>query len=249
VFGLDQYVAGLSDGGSLLVVIGVAIVLGLRHATDPDHLAAVTALVAGRRERTTRAAATLGLSWGLGHATTLFAFGLPIILFKAYLPERVQRGAETVIGLVIIALAVWLLVRWRNGVFHVHVHDHDEDVHAHVHAHAEPDAHAHEYAPRVRTRLQAYGIGLVHGLGGSAGVGVLLLATISDHAVAVMAMALFAAFTAVSMAAASVGFGATLSSARVRNSFHRIVPVIGAVSLVFGAWYALGALELAPYYF
>lgn len=251
MFGLDEYMTGLSDGGSLLVIIGVAILLGLRHATDPDHLAAVTTLVAGRRECTTRAAAELGLSWGLGHATTLFAFGLPIVLFKAYLPERVQQGAETVIGLVIIALAVWLLVRWRNGVFHLHLHDHDEDedVHAHGHTHVEPDAHAHELTPRVRTRLQAYGIGLVHGMGGSAGVGVLLLATINDRVLAVTAMALFAAFTAVSMAVASIGFGATLSSTRVHRSFHRIAPVIGVVSLAFGAWYALGALELAPYYF
>ena len=249
MFGLDDYITGLSDGSSLLVVIGAAILLGLRHATDPDHLAAVTTLVSGRNERTPRAAAALGLSWGLGHATTLFAFGLPIILFKAYLPGRVQQGAETVIGLVIIALAVWLLVRWRNGVFHLHLHDHDEDVHAHAHTHSEPDEHAHELAPRVRTRFQAYGIGLVHGMGGSAGVGVLLLATINDRLLAALAMGLFAAFTAVSMAVASIGFGATLSSTRVHRSFHRIAPVIGVASLAFGAWYALGALELAPYYF
>lgn len=249
MFELDQYISGLSDGGSLLVIIGVAVVLGLRHATDPDHLAAVTTLFAARKERSARAAGALGLSWGLGHATTLFAFGLPIVLFKAYLPERVVQGAEVLIGLVIIALAVWLLVRWRNGLLHVHVHDHDEDVHAHVHAHAERDAHAHGARPRMRTRLQAYGIGLVHGMGGSAGVGVLLLATISDRALAVTAMALFAAFTAVSMAIASFGFGATLSSARVSGSFSRIAPALGVVSLAFGAWYALGALELAPYYF
>jgi len=249
MFGLDEYIAGLSDGASLLLIIAVAILLGLRHATDPDHLAAVTTLFAARKERGSQAAAALGLSWGLGHATTLFIFGLPILVFKAYLPERVLQGAEVLIGVMIIALAVWLLVRWRNGLFHVHVHDHDEDVHAHVHDHAEPDAHAHERTPRVRTRLQAYGIGLVHGMGGSAGVGVLLLATISDRAIAVTAMALFAAFTAVSMAIASLGFGATLSSARVSGSFHRIAPVLGVASLAFGAWYALGALELAPYYF
>ena len=249
MFGLDEYITGLSDGGALIVIIGVAVALGLRHATDPDHLAAVTTLFVARKERGSRAAAALGLSWGLGHATTLFIFGLPILLFKAYLPDRVLQGAEALIGLMIIALAVWLLVRWRNGLFHVHVHDHDEDVHAHVHAHAEPDAHAHGHAPRMRTRLQAYGIGLVHGMGGSAGVGVLLLATIGNRVVAVMAMALFAAFTAVSMAIASFGFGATASSARVSRSFHRIAPVLGVASLAFGAWYALGALELAPYYF
>lgn len=249
MFGLDETISGLSDGGSLLVVICVAVVLGLRHATDPDHLAAVTTLFAVRKERSARAAGALGLSWGLGHATTLFAFGLPIVLFKAYLPERAVQGAEVLIGTMIVALAVWLLVRWRSGLFHVHVHEHEDDVHAHVHEHSEPDAHAHEHGPRARTRVQAYGIGLVHGIGGSAGVGVLLLATISDRVLAVTAMALFALFTAVSMAIASLGFGATLSSSRASRSFHRVAPVLGLGSLAFGAWYALGALELAPYYF
>src|SRR5207247_154064 len=114
MFGLDDWIAHFSDGATLAVVAVVAIVLGLRHATDPDHLAAVTTLIASGRERTKRAAARLGLAWGLGHATSLFTFGLPIVLFKAYLPEPVQRGAETAVGVLIVALAVWLLVRWRR---------------------------------------------------------------------------------------------------------------------------------------
>src|SRR5207302_10150188 len=124
VFGLDHWLAGFSDGTALLVVALVAIVLGLRHATDPDHLAAVTTLVAGTEERATRAAARLGFSWGLGHATSLFLFGVPIVLFKAYLPEPVEQGAETAVGVLIIGLAIWLLIRWQRGVFHVHAHPH-----------------------------------------------------------------------------------------------------------------------------
>jgi high-affinity nickel permease len=136
MFGLDGWVAHLSDGATVLVVIGVAILLGLRHATDPDHLAAVTTLIASGKEQTKRLAARLGFAWGFGHATSLFAFGLPIVLFKAYLPEHVQEGAETTIGLVIMALAVWLLVRWRRGLFHIHLHEHDENQHLHVHDHS-----------------------------------------------------------------------------------------------------------------
>lgn len=252
MFGLDSSIGHLSDGTALLVVVGVAILLGLRHATDPDHLAAVTTLIASGGERTRRAAAALGLSWGLGHAVSLFAFGLPIVLFKAYLPGPVQEGAETTIGLVIVALAAWLLVRWRRGVFHLHLHEHEEDgrhVHGHTHAAAAvARRHPHRSA-RVRSPLQAFGIGLVHGLGGSAGVGVLLLATIGSHAIAVVALALFALFTAVSMALLSIGFGLTLSSRRVRRSFHTLAPVLGLASLAFGAWYALGALHVAPYAF
>src|SRR5581483_9262317 len=157
------------DGTTVAILIAVAIVLGLRHATDPDHLAAVTTLIAGGKERTKSAAARLGFAWGLGHALTLFAFGLPI--------------------------------------------------------------------------------GLVHGMGGSAGVGVLLLAAIHDRAVAVLALGLFAFFTAVSMAVLSTGFGLTLSSEPVRRSFDRVAPALGAASLLFGVWYALGALAVTPYYF
>jgi ABC-type nickel/cobalt efflux system permease component RcnA len=248
VFGLDHLIANASDGTTLLLVAAVAVLLGLRHATDPDHLAAVTTLVASGRERGARSAASLGLAWGLGHATTLFAFGLPIVLFKAYLPERVQQGAETTIGLMIVALAVWLLLRWRRGLFHVHVHKHDGGPHAHGHTHAQLSGHAHAYAPRARSPLRAFAIGLLHGIGGSAGVGVLLLAAINDHLVAVLALVVFAFFTAVSMALLSTGFGLTLSSRPVRASFDRIAPVLGTASLAFGIWYALGALELAPYF-
>ena len=248
MFGLDDWIAQFSDGATLLIIVGVAILLGLRHATDPDHLAAVTTLIAAGKERTKRAAARLGFVWGLGHATTLFAFGLPIVLFKAYLPERVQQGAEASVGLVIIALAAWLLVRWRRGLFHVHVHEHGSGPHAHGHSHGSRAAHAHRHELRARSPLQAYGIGLVHGMGGSAGVGILLLATIHDHVIAVVALALFAVFTAVSMALLSTGFGLTLSSAPVRRSFNRLAPALGVASLVFGVWYALGALEVTPYY-
>jgi len=164
MFGLDGWVAHFSDGATLALVVVVAIVLGLRHATDPDHLAAVTTLIATGRDRAARTAARLGLAWGAGHATSLFAFGLPIVIFKSYLPAPVQAAAETSVGVMIALLALWLLVRWRRGLFHLH-QDHGP-------------THSHGKQRRLRTRspLQAFGIGLVHGMGGSAGVGVLLLA-------------------------------------------------------------------------
>ena len=246
MLGLDHWIAGFSDGTTLAIVALVAVVLGLRHATDPDHLAAVTTLIAGTHDRATRAAARLGLSWGLGHATSLFLFGVPVVLFKAYLPEPVRQAAETSVGVLIVGLAIWLLVRWRRGLFHVHVHAH-ERLHAHGHVH-DGDRHPHATA-RARTPLQAYGIGLIHGTGGSAGVGVLLLAAIHDHLIALAALAIFALCTALSMALLSTGFGRALSSTAVRTSFDRLAPALGILSLAFGAWYALGALDLAPYFF
>ena len=157
----------------------------------------MTTLVAGERERAARRAGQLGLAWGLGHAATLFAFGLPIILFNSVLPLRVQQAAESTIGFVIVYLALRLLVRWRRG---------ELDLHAHPHAHG------------ARTPRGAFAIGLVHGMGGSAGVGVLLLAAIHDRLVAAAALAVFAACTALSMALLSTGVGLTLSSGAAGRS-------------------------------
>jgi ABC-type nickel/cobalt efflux system permease component RcnA len=245
MFGLDERVASLSDGTTLLVVVLVSIVLGLRHASDPDHLAAVTTLVASGKERAARRAGALGLTWGLGHATSLFVFGLPIVLYRAYLPAAVQRAAETVVGFLIVGLALWLLVRWRRGAFHTHAHDHDGTPHTHAHARTR----GHSHPPKSRSPLGAYAIGVVHGMGGSAGVGILLLSSIPSHALAVASLALFALCTALSMALLSTGWGLTLGTARARRSFARVAPVVGLVSLAFGVWYALGAQSVLPYYF
>ena len=228
MLGLDDKIAALSHGTPLWVVFAVAVLLGLRHATDPDHLTAVTTLVASGRDRAARRAGELGLAWGLGHATTLFLFGLPVVLLRALLPERIQQGAETVIGGVIVYLAVRLLLRWRRGELRFHAH---------------PEAH------RARTRKGAFAIGLVHGTGGSAGVGVLLLASIQSKPAAVVALVLLAVFTAVSMSVLSTGFGATLTARPVRSAFGTIVPALGALSLVFGIWYATAAWSVSPYPF
>ncbi len=118
MFGLDERIAASSYGASFWIVLTVAVLLRLRHATDPDHLAAVTTLVASGKDRAARTAGALRLAWGVGHATTLFIFGLPILLLHRYLPERIQQGAETAVGLVIAYLALRLLVRWRRGTLY-----------------------------------------------------------------------------------------------------------------------------------
>jgi hypothetical protein len=223
MLGLDDRIAAFAHGSSLWVVVVVAILLGLRHATDPDHLAAVTALVASTRDRAARRAGRLGLAWGLGHAISLTAFGLPLLLLHSVLPERVEQGAETVIGLVIVYLAVRLLLRWRHGGLHFHPH---------------PDAH------RARTQVGAFGIGLVHGMGGSAGVAVLLLAAMPSRTLALMSLVVLAACTVVSMTVVTWGLGVTVLSRSAAIS-----PVLGVVSLAFGVWYAAAAWALAPYPF
>jgi ABC-type nickel/cobalt efflux system permease component RcnA len=253
MFGLDDKIAALGTGDAFLIVIAVATLLGLRHATDPDHLTAVSTLIASGEEQSGRRAGILGLSWGLGHATTLIAFGLPIVLFNGYLPEAVQRTAEVAVGVLIVVLALRLLIRWHRGYFHAHLHAHEGDVHRHLHVHERPhpeSSHEHRHAPSLgRSPMQAYGIGLVHGMGGSAGVGLLLLAAIPSHVEGLVALVVFALFTAVSMAIASTSFGYVLSRGLVLRRFVTAAPALGAVSLAFGVWYALAALNAVPYYF
>ena len=101
----------------------------------------------------------------------------------------------------------------------------------------------------MRTPLGAFGIGLVHGMGGSAGVGVLLLAAIPSKSLAVISLLILAAFTAVSMTVVTTGFGATLASAPLRRSYAVAVPAIGSMSLAFGFWYAAAVWSLMPYPF
>lgn len=141
----------------------------------------------------------------------MVVLGVPVVLFSQAIPEWAQQAAELTVAMVIVVLAVRLLVRWRRESFRAGV----------VHR-------------------AAFGIGLVHGAGGSAGVGILLIAAIDTHAEAVTARLLFASGTAVSMALCSATWGRLLISQAPRLSF--LTPALGTASLAFGCWYGVGSL-------
>jgi ABC-type nickel/cobalt efflux system permease component RcnA len=248
MFGLDEWLAGLGGSGAMAYM--VAILLGLRHATDPDHLTAVSTLFLGDDHSGARRATTLGFAWGLGHASTLFAFGLPAVLFRRALPDSAQRIAEFMIGVVIVVLASRLLLRCYRGYFHLHVHTHGSASHAHPHAHEhvhsseQPTAHTHRHAESLgRSPLAAFGVGLIHGMGGSAAVGVLLVSATSNSLEGAIALLLFAAATAASMTLVSGLLGYALARGALRHQLARLVPVFGAASFLFGVWYSVGALH------
>jgi ABC-type nickel/cobalt efflux system permease component RcnA len=249
---LDGWLEGFIQGpASIWVILLVSALLGLRHASDPDHLAAVTTLIASEKDHEKlRNAGIMGLLWGAGHGTTLVLIGVPLVLFNRYLPETVQQAAETLIGIVIVALAARLLLRWRRGHFHAHAHTHDGgETHRHVHSHAEDASHGHAHRMHQRTPLSAYGVGLVHGIGGSGGLTLLLLSTISDKVQATGALLLFAAGTAISMTLLSTAFGLAIAGGPVGRNFERVAPVLGLLGIALGAWYALGALGVVVYPF
>ncbi len=244
---IDSWLEGLMHGqAGVGVILLISLLLGLRHASDPDHLAAVTTLIASEKDHERlRKAGIMGLLWGAGHGTTLVLIGVPLVLFNRYLPETVQQAAETLIGLIIVALAARLVFQWRRGPLHAHVHTHDGgQAHRHVHSHAEDTSHGHAHRVPQRTPLSAYGVGLVHGIGGSGGLTLLLLSTISDKVQATGALLLFAAGTAVSMALLSTAFGFSIDGGPVGVNFERVAPVLGVLGVAFGAWYTLGALGL-----
>jgi ABC-type nickel/cobalt efflux system permease component RcnA len=172
--------------GLRLMELLLAFILGLRHASDPDHLVAVTSLVAAD-DGDLRGAARLGAWWGLGHALTLLAVGLPLIALKEEMPEWLSSGAETGVGLVIVALGARLLV---NGL--------------------------RRQTGARRTPHQSFGIGTLHGLAGSGAVVVLLIAAVPDRLQAAAALAVFAPATMLSMTAFTGAFAWVLGRSAYR---------------------------------
>ena len=235
---LDAWLTSLIDGAPLLVALAIAFVLGLRHASDPDHLVAVTSLVAADHGDV-RAATRLGAWWGIGHAATLLAVGLPLIAFKSELPAWLEAAAETGVGLVILLLAARVMVKWGRGDYragpHVHAGTGDQDDHRHVREGA-GTVHRHR---SLRTPRQAFGIGLLHGLAGTGAVVVLLIAALPGRLEAAGALAVFAPMSIVSMAMFTSAYAWVLTRPVVAPLYRTVlVPALGAFGLVFGLWYA-----------
>jgi len=236
VDGLDGLLSGLLDGAPLLVALGIAFLLGLRHASDPDHLVAVTSLVAAE-DGDTRKAARLGAWWGIGHAAALLTLGIPLIAFKAELPAWLENGAEKAIGVVILLLAVRVIVKWARGDFRASAHEHADDHSLRRHLrHGEGSAHGHV---RVRTRGQALSIGLLHGLAGTGAIVVLLIAALPTQLEASLALAVFAPMSVVSMAACTAMFAWVLTRPIIEPVYRTVlIPGLGLFGVMFGLWYA-----------
>ena len=232
---LDAWLTGLFQGAPLLVALGIAFALGLRHASDPDHLVAVTSLVTSEQGGGTRRAARLGAWWGVGHASTLVLLGLPLIALKSGLPGWLEQGAELAIGLVIVALALRVVLKWGRGDYRRGPHDHHHEG-EHRHLYRGDREHGHQ---AVRGPRQAFAIGALHGLAGTGAVVVLLITALPNQLEAAAALAVFAPMSVVSMAACTTVYSWLLTRPVVDPVFRTVlIPVLGAFGLVFGLWYA-----------
>lgn len=233
---LDHLLEGLFAGATLPVALLVAFLLGLRHASDPDHLVAVTSLVAAE-DGDTRKAAGLGAWWGLGHAASLLALGIPLIAFKAQLPAWLESGAEKAIGLVILVLAARVIFKWARGDYRATAHDHE---YGHSRRrHLRPGSGSdHRHVP-VRTRGQALSIGLLHGLAGTGAVVLLLIAALPTQFEAGLALAMFAPMSVVSMAACTAAFAWILTRPLIEPVYRSVlIPALGLFGVLFGLSYA-----------
>ena len=232
---LDAWLTGLFDGAPLLVALAIAFVLGLRHASDPDHLVAVTSLVAADGGDT-RGAARLGAWWGVGHGGALLAIGLPLIFLKSQLPGWLESGAERGVGVVILVLAARVLVKWVRGDFRAGRHA-APPARPHRHLRRGPGStHGHR---RVRTPAQAAGIGVLHGLAGTGSVVLLLIAALPSQLEAAAALAVFAPMSVASMALFTTAFAWALTRPALEPVYRTVlIPAFGAFGLLFGSWYA-----------
>jgi len=230
---LDSLITGLFDGAPLLVALGIAFLLGLRHASDPDHLVAVTSLVAAE-DGDTRKAARLGAWWGIGHSGALVAIGIPLIAFKAELPVWLESGAEKAIGALILVLAARVIYKWARGDYRATAHAHD-DGHRNRRHLSKGDGHRHV---KVRTPAQALSIGLLHGLAGTGAVVLLLIAALPSRLEAGLALAVFAPMSIASMAALTAAFAWVLTRPIIEPVYRSVlIPALGLFGVMFGAWY------------
>ena len=243
---------------TLLTVISVGFLLGMRHATDPDHVIAVTTIVS--RQRSIRHAGLIGILWGLGHTITILIVGAAIILFNLVIPPRVGLTMELAVGLMLIFLGVlnltgvthWITHRFTpthgaRGVIHSHAHTHGAESHTHIHAHS-PEVHFHlDQKPQgvlqkaldrvgLYQLLRPLAVGIVHGLAGSAAVALLVLTTIRDPRWAIVYLLVFGIGTIAGMMLITMIIGAPFAYTGKRfTNFNRGLGVAsGLISVAFG---------------
>ena len=238
----------------LLSIIVVGFFLGMRHATDPDHVIAVSTIVS--QQRSAKKAALIGVFWGLGHTFTILVVGSGIILFNLVIPARIGLAMELSVGFMLILLGGWNLVSFMQslpsgnedeGIAHSHPHSHGDYVHSHLHQHAPEHHHDGAQNPlawldRLLGKTTPYQVlrplmvGIVHGLAGSAAVALLILASIRHTTWAIVYLLVFGIGTIAGMMLITMSIASAFRfvGTRFQAFGRRLAVVSGLVSLVFG---------------
>lgn len=232
----------------LLSAVLLGFVLGLQHATDPDHVVAVATIVT--RERRFTAGARVGLWWGIGHALTLATAGTLVVALTAGVPERLATGLELLVAAMLVGLGAMRLREAVRGIVAVapdrrvadHRHGRREVIHAH---HGEPHVHpsaALLAAWREESRgvgLRALLVGAVHGMAGTAAVALLVLATLHTVAAAAVYLLVFGLGTIAGMTALTAVMAYPVTRlVRLRRMREAMAVASGVAAIAFGCWYA-----------
>lgn len=219
-------------------ILLLGFLLGMRHALEADHVAAVATLAA--RSHSRREAMVQGAVWGLGHTVTLFLACSVVLFLDTAVPERLAQGLEAAVGVMLVLLGADLLRRMRRERIHFHAHRHHDGItHFHAHSHAgetarrtshDAEPHIHAHAPHFPVR--ALCIGLVHGLAGSAALILLALTTVSSPALGLLYVALFGLGSIGGMALLSLAISLPLRSTRRFTGIHHGLQLVVALATV-----------------
>ena len=220
---------------SILAVLAIGGLLGLRHAFEPDHLAAVSTLATRPGGRRLWSAGRLGLIWGLGHTVTVGAVALLIIALGVRLPAGLWPAAELVVAGLLILLGTLVIWRYVRGRWHMHAHAHAAAApHFHLHSHAADPSHGHTHA--VVDARRSLGFGIAHGLAGSGAIAALLVAAVPDTMSRLVYFGAFSAGTIVGMLGVSLTLSVLVRLAAERSARWATMLHVGAavMSVVAG---------------
>jgi ABC-type nickel/cobalt efflux system permease component RcnA len=217
--------------GMLATVTGVGFVLGLRHALDPDHVVAVTALASEKAG--VRRTSMIGAFWGLGHALSLGVAGGVILALRLTVPPALGTALESVVAVMLIGLGALAVRRALRSRLHAHPHDHDGRVHVHFHAHGPGEAERHDHRHLLRGGLRPFVVGLVHGLAGSAGLALLALGAAPSLMAGLAYIAMLGLGSLAGMLVLSALMSLPLAYLEARYSaFHRGVQLVAGLASV-----------------
>jgi ABC-type nickel/cobalt efflux system permease component RcnA len=237
---------------SSLAVVAVGLVFGLKHATEVDHVIAVSTIVS--QHRSLFRSALIGALWGLGHTAALMITGLIVLTLRIAIPAKVSSWFEFAVALMIIFLGasgLWRSLRKRTDM-HLHRHSHDGVSHVHLHFHEKPNGHSlRGFAQRHIHAVSGIGfkpvlVGTIHGLAGSGALTLLVLTQIKSTVVGLFYLGIFGVGSIAGMLLMSglIGLPFALSSHRLSGVPHRLQMVAAGFSIVFGLWYAYQVLSL-----
>lgn len=227
---------------SLLSILGLGFVLGIKHAIEPDHVIAVST-IASQSKKLVRSSLA-GIFWGIGHTATLFIIGIVLILMKGEIPEKWAMSLEFLVGIMLVYLGITTILTFKN--IHVHKQEQDGELHKHVHFHDHSGTHEHNHQHKKVSYLKSMLIGLVHGLAGSGAMIVLTMSTVNSAWEAAIYIMIFGAGTVIGMLVFTTIIGIPFVFSAKKLSLNKsLTQVTGVISTVFGIYYMynLGVTE------